>query len=109
MCVQEITMNENENYAWLSDELLGRYGELIGGTLLSKVLGYSSIDAMKRAIERDTLKIPTFFVPGRRGRFALTSDVAKWLIICRTSQQEAGTHDVPENFKKSSGKNLNEK
>lgn len=66
-------------------ELLDRYGELIGGALLSKVLGYASLDAMKRAIERKTLEIPTFFIKGRRGRYALTVDVANWLLNCKES------------------------
>jgi len=40
---------------------------------------------MKRAIERKTLEIPTFFIKGRRGRYALTVDVANWLLNCKES------------------------
>lgn len=69
-------------------ELLDRYGELIGGVLLSKVLGYASLDAMKMAIKRGTLNLTTFLIDGRRGRFALTIDVADWLIKCKTNTKD---------------------
>lgn len=79
--------------------LTSRYGELIGGISLSKALSYPTLDAMKRAIERDTLNIPTFFVKGRRGRFALTIDVVDWLYECRGSAI-INIKKVPEQFKK---------
>lgn len=60
-------------------ELVARHGEVVGGDGLRLVLGFPTIDAMKRAIARGTLPLPTFFVPGRRGRFALTVDIAKYL------------------------------
>lgn len=68
-------MNE-QFYAKLLDDLSNRHGQVIGGETLSKVLGFSSIAAMKQALKRGTLSIPTFFIKGRRGRFALTTDVA---------------------------------
>jgi hypothetical protein len=86
-------------YESLLKDLTARYGELIGGSLLSKTLGFSSMAAMKQAINRETLKVPTFFITGRRGRFALTTDVANWLAECRASADKQGPREVPENFK----------
>ncbi|MDO9385415.1 MAG: hypothetical protein Q7T65_01800 [Thiobacillus sp.] len=83
----------------LTDDLSGRYGEVIGGELLSKALGFPSMAAMKQAIKRKTLKIPTFFIQGRRGRFALTLDVAVWLAECRASAETLDPREVPANFR----------
>lgn len=80
-------------------DLTERYGELVGGVLLSKILGFSSLDAMKRSIERGSLNIPTFFVKGRRGRFALTVDIARWLSECRANI-DFKNREMPKQFKK---------
>lgn len=90
---------DKERHTRLLNDLSGRYGEVIGGEVLSKALGFPSIAAMKQAIKRETLKIPTFFIPGRRGRFALTADVADWLAECRASAEKQSPREVPENFK----------
>ena len=87
-----------ENKEILMD-LTERYGELVGGVLLSKILGYTSLDAVKRSIERRTLNLPTFFVKGRRGRFALTVDIAQWLSECRANT-DYKSRDIPKQFKK---------
>lgn len=86
-------------YAKLLNDLSGRYGEVIGGGMLSRALGFPSIAAMKQAIKRKTLTIPTFFIQGRRGRFALTSDVAVWLTECRARAETLDPREVPANFK----------
>lgn len=76
-------------------DLSRRYGEVIGGENLSKALGFASVSAMKQAIRRGTLTIPTFFIRGRRGRFALTTEVVSWLVECRSNTEAP---NVPENF-----------
>lgn len=90
---------DEEFHARLLLDLGGRYGEVIGGETLSKALGFQSIAAMKQTLKRGTLRIPTFFIPGRRGRFALTADVADWLIECRANAEKQIPREVPENFK----------
>lgn len=67
---------KSELYRELSD----RYGEMIGGNDLARVLGYSTSHAFRKAVERGTLSLTVFHVKGRAGRFALTADVTKWLI-----------------------------
>lgn len=88
-------------YAQLMDELSNRYGEVMGGAVLSKALGFASVSAMKQAIRRGALSLPTFFIHGRRGRFALTSDVVMWLTECRTNEDGRGSNGKPINLKKS--------
>lgn len=85
-------MSEKEIQQTILHDLSKRYGEVIGGALLSKVLGYPTMAAMKVALGRKTLSIPTFFIPGRRGRFALTSEVATWLAEHRAT---AGQIPIP--------------
>lgn len=65
-------------------ELRDRHGELVGGDSLRLLLGFRSIAAFKQAVTRKTLVLPTFYVAGRRGRFALTIDIADWLATTKT-------------------------
>lgn len=88
-----------ELHARLLNDLSSRYGEVIGGEMLSKALGFQSVAAMKQAIKRGTLHIPTFFIESRRGRFALTTDVADWLAECRANAEKQSPREVPDNFK----------
>lgn len=61
------------------DRLLKSYGAVVGGSALTKVLGYSSQDAFRKAFQRQCIPVPTFEIEGRRGRFATTIDIARWL------------------------------
>lgn len=60
-------------------QLEQQHGLLLGGATLVCALGYASTAAMRQARRRGTLPIPLFTVPGRRGYFALSRDVADWL------------------------------
>lgn len=60
-------------------DLLDRHGPLLSGEALCKALGYPSIGALRQSITRKTVPVPTFLIDGRRGRFALTWVVARWL------------------------------
>jgi hypothetical protein len=61
---------------WLA--LQRRYGVVVSGADLVRLLGYRSSSAFRMAAQRRTLPIPTFFIPGRRGRCARTQDIAHW-------------------------------
>jgi hypothetical protein len=54
-------------------------GAVVGGATLSRTLGFRSQDAFRRALARDRIPVRVFCIEGRRGRFALTRDVARWL------------------------------
>lgn len=56
-----------------------RYGEVIGGKDLHKILGFRTSRAFARAVEHSLVGVPVFNIPGRRGKFAMTADVAQWL------------------------------
>ena|ERR1039457_6876815 len=71
-------------------ELSRRHGELIGGDTLRHVLGFQTMAAFKKAVGRGTLSLPTFFLEGRRGRFALTADIAKWMLSARNGPATQG-------------------
>ena len=55
------------------------HGELVGGTSLQHCLGFRSARSFQRALQAGNLPVETFLLPGRRGRFARTRDVALWL------------------------------
>jgi hypothetical protein len=60
-------------------ELVRVLGPTLGGRALVAALGYPTVEAFQKARERGRVPVPTFAVPGRRGRFAATTDVAAWL------------------------------
>ncbi|MDR7123091.1 hypothetical protein [Rheinheimera soli] len=63
----------------LYEELQERYGPLMSGMVLVKALGYGSADAFRQAVSRQTVPVAVFPIAERRGKFALTRDVALWL------------------------------
>jgi hypothetical protein len=63
----------------LSRQLLDRYGPTLGGRDLYSALGFKSYAAFHRSKQRGELGVNVFSLPGRRGLFALTIDVAAWL------------------------------
>lgn len=59
--------------------LMREYGPLMGGEDLRRALGYRTWSAFARAVRMDGLGLTVFAIPGRRGKFAFTRDVATWL------------------------------
>lgn len=84
----------------LQKELSERYGEVIGGKALSHALGFGSMAAMKQSLSRKTLSLPVFFIRGRKGRFALTSEVAAYLAECRASAGKQTPLEMPKELRK---------
>lgn len=73
----------------LKDVLLKKYGPLMGGEDLRRALGYRTWSAFARVARLNGLGVKVFELPGRRGKFALTTDVATWLVCMKSSQSEA--------------------
>ncbi|AXQ98283.1 hypothetical protein [Pseudoalteromonas piscicida] len=46
---------------------------------MTTTLGYGSGEAFRQAVSRKTVPIPVFSIDKRKGKFALTKDVARWL------------------------------
>lgn len=63
----------------LEQDLLQTFGPMIYGQVLYKSLGYTSADAFRQAVSRQSVPVDTFPIEGRRGKFALTRDIAKWI------------------------------
>ena len=63
----------------LENDLVGRFGILLGSTALAKSLGYPSMQAYHQALTRNLVPVPVFEIEHRRGRFALAKEVAYWL------------------------------
>lgn len=68
----------------IRDGLLRRHGELLTGKTLHRCLGFGSVRSFQRAVTEGALPVVTFTLPGRRGRFARTRDVAAWLATLGT-------------------------
>lgn len=66
-------------------ELLAQYGPLLGGSALHQALGFSSAASMRQAALRNQVGVRLFTITNRRGKFALTADVAQWLAECAES------------------------
>ncbi len=59
--------------------LMKSSGPLLTGELLVSSLGYPTVSAFKKALQRNAVPVVVFSIPRRKGRFALSRDVALWL------------------------------
>lgn len=64
----------------LAGQMLEKYGPLLRGVELYTALGFRTYAAFHRARENGRIGVRTFEVQGRRGVFALTNEVAAWLL-----------------------------
>ncbi len=71
----------------LNEQFVQQFGPILPSSVLVKALGYRSTAAYRQAVTRDTVPVPLFQIPNRRGRFALARDVAIWL----SAQRHAAT------------------
>ncbi len=77
-------MNElNDLEKMLEEDLLKLHGPVLTGESLTRSLGYVSKDAFRQSIARETVPVPIFKMEGRRGYYALTKEVAKYLAKAR--------------------------
>jgi len=80
MCNYSILdMQTNRQTKLLVAEIKEKYGEIIGGYDLAKLLGYKSTAAFRQAISRKQIPFSTFNIENRKGKFAYTNDVIYWL------------------------------
>lgn len=85
MSTQQVAKNNNSKEKVvlvnkLEKELFDRYGPMIGGAKLHKVLGYNTSAAFRLALKQGDISLPVFKIEKRRGNFALTVDIAAWLV-----------------------------
>jgi hypothetical protein len=67
----------------LEAQLVRDWGPILSGEALRRALGYRSIESLRQAISRGTIGVPVFAIEHRRGKYALTKDVARWLAEIR--------------------------
>lgn len=63
----------------LEAELLAVHGPMVGGNALSAALGFRTNSAFRQALVRKIVPVPVFSIKHRRGKFALTREVAHWI------------------------------
>jgi len=77
----------------LEEELTSRYGPMVSNEDLRIALGYPSKDAFRQALSRKRAPVPVFSLPQRRGKYALTKDVAAWLAAQRNAAITGGKRE----------------
>lgn len=70
-----------------------KYGVLLNDQQLCSLLAYRTMEAFRQSANRKTLPVPVFSIPNRKGKFALTRDVARWL----AEQRNAAAQTSDEN------------
>jgi hypothetical protein len=76
----DLDRSPSENsYEGFERRMILALGATVGGSSLSRALGYPSQDAFRKAFQRGRLPVLTFPLAGRRGRFAAAADIAHWL------------------------------
>ncbi|WP_223788397.1 hypothetical protein [Marinicella meishanensis] len=76
-------MNKSEYQKLLENELKEKYGTLINSKDLYPLLGFPSLAAFRKGVQRKTIEIPILVFPQRQGKFALAKDVAELLTNAR--------------------------
>lgn len=79
-------------------KLYEEYGPLIGGPHLIKVLGFRSNAAFRRSERLGMIGVRIFEIKGRKGRFARTEDVEKWLE--KISESKGNSEEKEEETRK---------
>lgn len=73
------TKEFNRYVSDLEKNLIRDYGHLLTGEALQNLLGFKSTASFQQALHRGVIDVPIFPIEKRRGKFALTKDVAEWL------------------------------
>jgi hypothetical protein len=79
-------MSEIEVSASRKERLFRQYGELVSADELARLLKFPTADALRKAHERGQLPIRMIRMPGRRGFFASTLAVARFIDDCEAAQ-----------------------
>lgn len=73
----------------LESNMMKTLGPLLWGESLWRALGFGSAHSFRRAIRNGEVGVRIFRLPNRRGAYALTTDVARWLDSQRTREGTA--------------------
>lgn len=73
----------------LTNHLIGEYGPFVRLSDVWAKLGYPSLEAARKAAARNSAPMQVISLPGRRGKFVRTRDLATWLLL------ESASTDAP--------------
>lgn len=74
--------------------IIERYGLLIGGMDLARLLGYPTKSALSQAIYRGTCPIAVTKVRGRHGYFATADDLAELITKLKEGEREMPVREL---------------
>lgn len=80
MPLERCINDKHELVIKLEKDLMDRYGPIIGGEDLRQVLGYKTAAAFRLALKLGDISLPIFNIEKRRGKFALSIDIANWIV-----------------------------
>lgn len=92
--------------------MMGIYGPLVTKDDLWRLLGYTSSTALRMAVSRDTSPVLVFGLAHRHNKFALSLEIAKWLLEQRLKNCEGALQfmdDVPKAILRNYGVVLHER
>ncbi len=75
-----------DHYQSILKELRARHGFVVPGAALRSILGFKTTYGWIRALKEGRVGVRTFNLEGRRGRFALSEDVARFLSVAAARQ-----------------------
>lgn len=78
----------------LAAELTLSNGPFVRITNIWSLLGYPSADAARKAVVRRRMPFPVQPLPGKRGHFVRSSDLAAWLFECMLRNGAANRMDT---------------
>lgn len=76
--------------------LVACHGDLMDGRALTALFKFSSSRSFRRSAAKGLLPVSVFRMPGRRGWFARTRDVAAWLAAAGASSELRTAAQVAE-------------
>lgn len=78
------------------DRLFEKYGPLVGGEDLVRICGFRSARGLTLSARAGELGFRVFQLPARRGHYALTEDVGRWLLALRDPPSDHVPHAVAD-------------
>lgn len=88
MLMNDGTQADSHLLQEMIDRLTVRYGEIMSAKDAWRELGFASEMALHRAYSRRTFDLHMFHIQGRRGRYALSRDVASWIMKQRSKRPD---------------------
>lgn len=80
MSLESLINDKRELAIKLGQDLMDKYGPIVGGEDLRQVLGYKTAAAFRLALKLGDISLTIFNIEKRRGSCALSIDIANWVV-----------------------------